>query len=389
MEKSSASKTEVKQGDSSHGYKVPNKMGDFRFDHCQFLCKHTSAGVATMSGIGVNFDTQMSLLDRSVESEVRLQSLPLQTVNFVNPDENIKETKHREIQKRDKIKQYVKTNRNEILGRSQEKGKYKDQVELTLSNDNHQGKVSDEYSLPRPSIAFGRKTETQKTTEKHETTAQLQQSKLLNAKETDFKSTFTTNMHFQTTASKIPCNFEMKNEKQIALGPKDDMHNLEGSLVHSMMPSHPPQMLARSRNTSNSETTNVIHTNETTKVIHTKDKSHLVFQNKHADFPASTPKANKKHESPFNMEENSNDTRITSKHQNEEAMIRTNLLKAENTRQGETSSFRGESIRTNLVKTTKPREDLGKECDGNRKECYGNRKECDGNSDSETKLRYF
>ena len=81
--------------------------------------------------------------------------------------------------------------RNEILGRSQEKGKYKDQVNLLY--DNHQGKVSGEYSLPRP-----RKTETQNTAEKHETAAPLQQCKLSNAQNTNFNSTTMTNTHFQT-----------------------------------------------------------------------------------------------------------------------------------------------------------------------------------------------
>ena len=344
--KSSTFKTEVKQGDSLHSFKVPNKMGDVRFDHCQFLCKNTSAG------IDLNFDTEMSLLDRSTESEVRLQSLPLQTVNLVNPDEIVKETKHREMQKRDKIKQHFKTKRNEMLGRSQEKGKYKDQVEPTLSNDNNQGKMSGEYSLPRPSIAFGRETETRNTAEKHETAAPLQQSKLSNAQKTDFNSTTITNTHFQTTASKTPCNFEIKNEEQIALSPKEDKHDLEGRFELSMMASHPPQMLARSRNTNNDENINVNHT---------KDKS------RQANIVATTPKTNKKHESPSNIDENNNDTWVTSKHQNEEAMVHTNLLKAENTRQGETSSFRGESGHTNLsiVKTRKPREDLGKESDGN------------------------
>ena len=364
LESSLASKTEVKPGDRLNGWKVPSKTSDFRFDHCQFLCKNTSAGLASKSGIHSNCDAQMSLLNQSLESEVRLQSLPLQTVNFTNHDESVKETKHKEIQKRDKIKQYLKTKRNEIVGKGQEKVKYKQEVELALSNTNHQGKVSDEYSLPRPNIAIGRETETRNTAEKHETATPLQQSNLSNTSitskniTTDINSAIMTNMNFQTTASKKPCKFEMKNEEQIALGPdeqialspKDNVHNLEGTLFHSMTASHPSQMSATSRNTTINET-------------HTKDKSYSVLQRKYVDFSGTTPKANRKQDKMGKT--NSIDTFALSNHQYKEDMIQTNLLKAENARQGETSSHRGDNGHLSIGKTRKPREDRRLECGGN------------------------
>ena len=362
LEPSLASKIEVKRGDGLNSWKVPNEKGDFRFDHCQFLCKNTSAGLISMPGMDLSCDTQMSLLDQSLESEVRLQSLPLQTVNFVNPDESVQETKQREMQKRDKIKQHFKTKRNETAGRGQEKGKYKHQVGLGLSNVNQQGKVSGDYSLPRPSIAPGRETESGNTTEKHKTEAPLQQSKLSNASITGKNRKIdvnSANMNFQTTASKIPPNFDVKTKEQIALGPEGDTHNLGESLINSTTASRPPQSLATSRNTSNGE---VINEN------HTKYESHRDLQKNNVDFSTTTPKANKKHETPSDKigKNNNNDPCALSKHQYKEPMAQSNLLKPENARRRETLSHGGENGRTNVttVKTRKPREDL-------RQECYG------------------
>ena len=361
LEPSMASK-EVKQGNGLNSWKVPNETGDFRFDHCQFLCKHTSAGLVSMPGMDFNCDTQMSLLDQSLESEVRLQSLSLQTVNFVNPDESVQEAKHREMQKRDKIKQHFKTKRNEIAGRGQEKGKYKEQVALGLSNGSHQGKVSGDYSLPRPSIAFGMETETRNTTVKHKTATPLQQSKLSNTSNTDknrkidVNSATMASMDLQTTASKMPPNFEMKTQEQIALGPKGDTHNLGESLVNSLPASHPPQRLATSRNISNGETTDEIHT---------KYGSQTDLQKNYVDFSATNPRANKKHETPSDKIENNNDKYpcALSKNQCKKAMAQPDLLNPENARRGETSGHRGENGRTNIsiVKTRKPREDLRQE----------------------------
>ena len=362
LELSLASKiVEVKQG-GLNSWKVPNEKGDLRFDHCQFLCKNTSAGLVSMPGMDLSCDTQMSLLDQSLESEVRLQSLPLQTVNFVNPDESVQETKQREMQKRDKIKQHFKTKRNEIAGRGQEKGKYKHQVGLALSNVNQQGKVSGDYSLPRPSTTFGRETETGNTTEKHKTVTPSQQSKLSNASITGKNRKIdvnSANMNFQTTASKIPPNFDVKTKEQIALGPEGDTHNLGESLINSMTASRPPQRLATSRNTSNGETINENHA---------KYESHRDLQKNCVDFSTTTPKANKKHETSSDKidKNNNNDPCALSKYQYKEPMAQSNLLKPENERQGEALSHRGENGRKKIttVKTRKPKEDLRQECCG-------------------------
>ena len=182
-----------------NSFEDPVHLENFQHEECKCPCHKKILELNSIHDLELDCEAGISHLNNSLESEVRLQSLPSLTTCFIAPTDIARNSKQKERKKQDKMKTYFTAMKNKITEHGHSKSR--SQTTAGISKDGNGKNVKHDYLLPKPDLTFSRSDSESKKTP----------LAIIDNKNSDSITIS------QTSPVELACNSEIERKEQIAL----------------------------------------------------------------------------------------------------------------------------------------------------------------------------